>query len=57
MVLLADGLLPVSRTPRQDDSRGINVSSMKNALRSIHRPVDDCPSSMQFDKPAPVDGP
>jgi hypothetical protein len=43
--------------PWQGEFRRINVSTVKDALRSIHWNVDDCPTSMQLDHFAAINGP
>jgi hypothetical protein len=35
----------------------LNVSTIKDALGSVHGDVDHCPGPMQFQQPAAVDGP
>jgi hypothetical protein len=46
-----------SRFDRQSDFRRIDVSTVKDSLRSMQWDVDDCPVSVEFDKPTAVDGP
>src|ERR1700730_5672978 len=43
--------------PGQSDFGRIDISTVKDALGSMHWDVDDCPVSMHLDEPAAVDGP
>src|SRR5258708_31994950 len=43
--------------PGQSDFGRIDVSTVKDALGSMHGTVDHCPIAMQLKKPAAVDGP
>ena len=43
--------------PGQSDFGRIDISTVKDALGSMHWNVDHCPVAMQLKKPAAVDGP
>jgi hypothetical protein len=43
--------------PGQSDFGRIDISTVKDALGSVHWEIDHCPVAMQFKKPAAVDGP
>ena len=47
----------VSPGPGQTDFGRIDISTVKDALGSMHWNVDHCPVAMQLKKPAAVDGP
>jgi hypothetical protein len=53
----AGGLELVSPGPGQSDFGRIDISTVKDALGSMHWNVDHCPVAMQLKKPAAVDGP
>jgi hypothetical protein len=54
-LLIAPG--PPALGPGQADFARINISTVKDALRSIHWEVYHCPLSIQLDNFAAIDGP